>query len=103
MKWLLVSFLWMPLVVWSDPGVDGPRDKPPQPSLPPAGKMNNGQIDRILKTFAHVEEGRPGYWIIDYEGRALIVITDESHNRMRIMTPVLESDKLTILRRGGVS
>ena len=57
--------------------------------------MSNQRLDDLIKRIATVIEGQLGFWKIDFEGRELLVITDESHNRMRVMTPVLEESELT--------
>ncbi len=58
------------------------------------GQMNNRKMEALLKAFASIEEGRPGFWSVLYEGSPLIIITDEAHNRMRIISPVVESHTL---------
>ena len=52
--------------------------------------MNNVRLDSLIRELAQVDEGRPGYWQFEYRGRGVMVLTDESHNRMRIITPVAE-------------
>ncbi len=51
--------------------------------------MTNEQLDELIRKNADtVHESQLGYWQFDYFGRLLIAITDETHNRMRIITPV---------------
>ena len=59
------------------------------------GYMDNQKLDKIIKAKAtEIEEGQLGYWRFIFEARTVLVVTDESHNRMRIMTPVYESEKV---------
>lgn len=56
--------------------------------------MNNEGLERIVRKMGHSVEGRTGYWQFKYEGHLLMMITDETHNRMRIITPVAETKKI---------
>ena len=59
------------------------------------GEMNNEQLDVLVKEHAdHVHQANPGHWQFDYFGRVLIVLSDETMNRMRIITPVIEVSEL---------
>ena len=68
----------------------------------PAG-MNNKQLGVLIrKAVTQVHEDQLGFWKFEVEDSIAFVITDESHNRMRIMSPVIEltsvpSDTLQIL------
>ena len=53
--------------------------------------MNNARLDTLIREHGKVEEGQLGYWQFHYQERMVLVVTDESHNRMRIITPVVES------------
>ena len=51
--------------------------------------MDNKRLDTLIGKHADsVEKGSPGYWQYTYRGQTLLTITDESHNRMRIIAPV---------------
>jgi len=56
--------------------------------------MTNARLDVLIRELSHKVEGQFGYWQFAIEGRDLLVITDERHNRMRIMTPVASQDQL---------
>ena len=56
--------------------------------------MSNSRLDELIRRIATVIEGEPGNWRIDFRGRHLFVLTDEAHNRMRVMTPITEEDDL---------
>ena len=70
--------------------------------IAPAG-MNNKQLGVLIRKAAtQVHEDQLGFWKFEVEDSIAFVITDESHNRMRIMSPVVElasvpSDTLQIL------
>jgi len=63
-------------------------------------KMSSIKLEKILYRVAEeVErmpgsEEAPGRWKVVYMQRELFVITDESANRMRVMTPIIEEENL---------
>ena len=56
--------------------------------------MDNARLDTLIRELSGEVEGRLGYWTFLIGKRNLIIITDEKHNRMRIITPVIEQDQL---------
>ena len=52
--------------------------------------MNNARLDSLIRERVQMQEGLPGYWRFEFRDHAVIVMTDETHNRMRIITPVVE-------------
>lgn len=58
--------------------------------------MTNARLEALIREASKTVEGQLGYWHFKIEGRDLLVITDEAHNRMRIMSPVASQDGLTI-------
>lgn len=63
--------------------------------IAPAG-MNNEQLGRLIKKVAKVIiEDQSGFWKFELADTLVFVMTDESHNRMRIMTPISDLDTLT--------
>lgn len=57
--------------------------------------MNNQQLDAVIREHADtIHRGQPGLWQFDYFGRTLIVLTDETHNRMRIISPVADREQV---------
>lgn len=52
--------------------------------------MNNARLETLIREHGTVDEGQPGYWRFEYQQRTVLVLTDESHDRMRIITPVAE-------------
>lgn len=57
-------------------------------------KFNNTKINEILLSICDSVKGVKGNWQVNYKKRYLFIITDESHNRMRIITPVINEKKL---------
>ena len=56
--------------------------------------MNNKKMDAIFKAVSTEMEGALGNWQMIYRGGILLVLTDETNNRMRIFSPVIEEKKL---------
>ena len=55
-----------------------------------AGIMNNDQLEKLIRKIDSEAEGRAGFWRFAVADREILVITDESANRMRILTGVVE-------------
>jgi len=53
--------------------------------------MNNAGLDPIIRRLSSSVEGEHGRWSFRVNGVELMVLTDETHNRMRIMTPVTDA------------
>ena len=53
-------------------------------------QMNNKLMDEIFRETADHVEGDDGVWQVQLGERILLVITDETNNRMRIFTPIIE-------------
>ncbi|MEL6109308.1 MAG: hypothetical protein AAFU85_25145 [Planctomycetota bacterium] len=58
--------------------------------------MNNQVLGRLLNAHTKVVEGSDGFWHVDFMERNLTIITDESHDRMRIITPVIDAAEIEI-------
>ena len=53
--------------------------------------MNNERLASLIRGVASTMiEDRLGFWKFEIENLIVFVITDEHHNRMRIMAPVVE-------------
>lgn len=57
--------------------------------------MTNSRIDATLRKLDLEMVGGDGRWRVIVEGREVMLITDESANRMRILTPVVPAADLT--------
>lgn len=55
-----------------------------------AQEMNNESLGKILEAEGDSLIGRPGSWQFNVHDHYLLVFTDESHNRMRIISPIVE-------------
>lgn len=55
-----------------------------------SGQMTNARLEQIVRAKVPSLQGEPGFWKGDLDGHQLYVVTDESHDRMRIMIPVCE-------------
>ncbi len=57
--------------------------------------MTNKRMGSIVRKLSKNVEGRPGFWQFEYNQKIVLIITDEAHNRMRIMTPIVEQKKIS--------
>jgi len=55
-----------------------------------AQKMNNKKIEKILNLASDSISGSNGYWQFKYFDRYFLLITNETQNRMRIVSPIAE-------------
>jgi len=65
-------------------------------SMAAQDKMSNKKLEKTLKKFTEEIEGETGNWQVLYRDFPLFVLTDESSNRMRIFTPILEEQELKV-------
>lgn len=56
--------------------------------------MTNVIMEKILNAEVGKIEGQLGNWQFIYGGQVLLILTDETHNRMRIFSPFLEEENL---------
>lgn len=57
--------------------------------------MTNERLDAMIREHADtIQHGELGRWQFDYYGHSLIVLTDETHNRMRVISPVGETSEM---------
>lgn len=56
--------------------------------------MTNRKLDELIRQISREVDGQLGYWKFTIDGRDILVITDETHNRMRIMSPVTSQEQL---------
>jgi len=60
-----------------------------------AGGMSNRGLDALIKQIGTDIKGQLGFWEFTAHGWRLCCITDESHNRMRLMTSIADKGQLT--------
>jgi hypothetical protein len=70
--------------------------RPEQPVTVPAHPelMNNKRLAELIKLLGRDVEGDPGARSFTVRGRKLYCFTDETHDRMRVVTAVAEVSKL---------
>ena len=61
----------------------------------PAPNMNNERLGKLIETIGSDVEGQTGFWQFNFGKVRLICITDEAHDRMRVMTPIASIDELS--------
>ena len=55
--------------------------------------MDNELLGQIIRDAASsIEEDQPGFWKFEFEDRPIFVLTDQNHNRIRVMTPVADDE-----------
>ncbi len=57
-------------------------------------EMNNDRIDTIIRRLDDNPEGEKGFWQFEISNLTIMVITDEKADRMRIIIPIMEAEKL---------
>ena len=60
-----------------------------------AQNMDNAGLDKIIRSLADTVQGGNGNWQFVVEGLPIFCLTDEVHNRMRFVTPLLHIDEVT--------
>lgn len=63
-------------------------------SLPSFSQMNNDRLEELLGQQVDSLIGTPGRWQATYEELPIMIVTDETNDRMRIVAPIVEVDKL---------
>jgi hypothetical protein len=59
-----------------------------------AQNMNNERLETILNVVSDSIVGQKGAWQFKINERMFMCVTDESHNRMRIMSPITKQEAL---------
>ena len=63
-------------------------------SLSLQAQMNNAQLEDILARESDSLIGLSGRWQVIYKELPMLVVTDETNDRMRIMTPITETETM---------
>lgn len=59
--------------------------------------MDNEKMGKILEEEGDVlAESVEGYWQVVYHQRPILVITDQDHNRMRIISPIIKQNEMAL-------
>ena len=56
--------------------------------------MDNKELEIILSTLTNDLTGQKGHWQFKIKNLSMYCLTDEFHNRMRIIAPVIAFDKI---------
>ncbi len=56
----------------------------------PAGDsaMNNSRLGKLLEQWCTEVDGRPGQWKFSFDDVEMFCLTDEHHDRMRVIAPI---------------
>jgi len=57
--------------------------------------MNNADLEKIIYVVSDTIQGITGNWQFIIKDKLFICVTDENHNRMRIISPIIEEFKLS--------
>ena len=57
--------------------------------------MSNKDLEKIIYVVSDSLQGVTGNWQFLIEDKLFICVTDEKHNRMRIISPIIEEEKLS--------
>jgi len=60
-----------------------------------AEKMTNEKLNEIIREISPLVEGGNGNWQFTIDSTYFVCLTDENHNRMRIISPIMEVGDLT--------
>ena len=61
-----------------------------------SGAMDNEWLGELIQQHAtKMIKADPGYWRFEFDEMLTLVITDASHNRMRIISPVNDVDSIS--------
>jgi hypothetical protein len=63
-------------------------------SNPVKSSMDNEKLNELILRIDKKVQGKPGFWQLSYEGIGVYIITDERADRMRIISPVSDIDKI---------
>jgi len=64
-------------------------------SVPRPSPMNNEKLGEAIARIGSEVEGQSGFWQFNFGEVRLICITDETHDRMRVMTPIASVEELS--------
>ena len=57
--------------------------------------MNNDKLNSIFHSLSDNVQGQNGHWKFNINELIFICLTDQLHNRMRIISPVVKMDEVT--------
>jgi len=57
--------------------------------------MTNQDLNHIFSTHYELRQAHMGHWEFEIEGKEIVCLTDESNNRMRIISPIIQIKKVS--------
>ncbi len=57
-------------------------------------EMNNTRLDQIIQSIGDDVQGELGYWQFLFGDIRLMCVTDENHDRMRVMAPIASIEEV---------
>jgi hypothetical protein len=81
-------FIWtitLVLLAWSVFAAEAPSSP---------GSLDTAKLDGLLKTIIPSITGTPGRWEGVFEGVPVLIMSDDGHNRMRMLAPVARLEAL---------
>ncbi len=63
-------------------------------SFTASAQMDNAKLEVLLSQQVDSIIGTPGRWQVTYRELPMMIITDETNDRMRIIAPIVDIDKL---------
>ena len=56
--------------------------------------MDNNALEQLFQSLDAPVEGSAGHWQLTLKNARIICLTDETHNRMRFIAPIRETDEM---------
>jgi len=53
--------------------------------------MNNAKLDVLIRSLSDQVQGELGYWQFALDDQQVLCVTDEHHDRMRVMVPIAKT------------
>lgn len=92
----LFLFLLLPLSLDAQTAPPDPEESPAQPPVAdPEPAMTLDRLDEILRALDPEAQGDGRVWRIDIDGVQVLIVTDETADRMRAITPVARTEDMT--------
>jgi len=63
-------------------------------ALTASAQMNNQKLEELLTAQTDSIQGFAGRWQVSVDEMVMVILTDETNDRMRIIAPIIESSKL---------
>lgn len=103
-RWWVLGVIWGVMLAGTARATEQATPRPDiveMQGAPVEAGMDLSRFGTILKRAAPDAKWQEGSWDLVMEGTKVMVIADQEHNRMRVITPVADADQVTpeVLRR----